>query len=126
MSTMVFLTSIRFCATLLIISSRVDLRPTVSRDTVASEEAELAPPLSLDAESSQRRRIALRDILSLRQRPDASPEERISALRRLREQRRNQSRNAVEANEDQPNEHALRFNRRSRRFSTRLSSVFTS
>jgi hypothetical protein len=123
---MVLLTSIRFRATLLIISSRVDLRPTVSRETVASGDAELAPPLDPDAESSQRRRIALRDILSLRQRPNASPEERISALRRLREQRRNQSRNAVEAGENQTNEHAMRSNRQSRRFSTRLSSVFTS
>jgi hypothetical protein len=126
MSTMVLLTSIRFRATLLIISSRVDLRPTVSRETVASGDAELAPPMDPDAESSQRRRIALRDILSLRQRPNASPEERISALRRLREQRRNQSRNAVEAGENQTNEHAMRSNRQSRRFSTRLSSVFTS
>jgi hypothetical protein len=123
---MVLLTSIRFRATLLIISSRVDLRPTVSRETVASGDAELAPPMDPDAESSQRRRIALRDILSLRQRPNASPEERISALRRLREQRRNQSRNAVEAGENQTNEHAMRSNRQSRRFSTRLSSVFTS
>jgi hypothetical protein len=108
------------------VSSRVDLHPTVSRDTVASEDAELAPPLDPDAESSQRRRIALRDILSLRQRPNASPEERISALRRLREQRRTHSRDAVEAGADQTDEHAVRSNRRSGRFSTRLSSVFTS
>jgi hypothetical protein len=122
---MVIPMSIIFCVIVLILSSRVDLRPTVSRDSVASEDAELPPPLNPDAESSQRRRVALRDILSLRQRPNASPEERISALRRLREQRRNQSRDAVEASADQTDENDTRSDRRSRRFSARLSNVFT-
>ena len=93
---------------------------------MASEDTELAPSLNPDAESSQRRRVALRDILSLRQRPNASPEERISALRRLREQRHNQSRDAVEASPDSTDDQAMRSDRRSRRFSARLSDVFTS
>ena len=123
---MVISSSVVFCAALLILSSRIDLRPTASRNSRGSENTELAPPLSSDIESSQRRRVALRDILSLRQRPNASPEERISALRRLREQRRNQSRETVEASPNSTDEQAMRSDRRSGRFSARLSDVFIS
>jgi hypothetical protein len=113
------------CTVLLTSLSRVDLRPTTSRDSTVSENNELAPPLGPEADSSPRRRVALRDILSLRHRPNASPEERISALRNLREQRRNQSRDAVEASPYQTADHASRSDQRSRRFSARLSGVFT-
>ena len=62
----------------------------------------------------------MRDILSFRSRPDASADERISALRRLREQRRNRSEEGVNASaEDVANA------RRSKRLSVRLSDVFS-
>ena len=74
--------------------SRVDLRPTTSNSTsnTSSPDA-LAPPLQSAAatDTANRRHSTLRDILSFRARPNASPDERISALRRLRESRRNGS-----------------------------------
>ncbi|KAF2191356.1 hypothetical protein K469DRAFT_656174 [Zopfia rhizophila CBS 207.26] len=107
---------------------RVDLRPTTSRTTAGEDEQDpdsLAPPLQPEAEASTRRRSALRDILSLRSHPNASAEERISALRRLREQHRNQSGDVSGANlsvngssDDVANV------RRSRRISARLHDVF--
>lgn len=63
---------------------RVDLNPTISNESTPNEAN---PPLETDP--SQRRRSAFRDILSLGQRPNSSAEERITALRRLREQRMN-------------------------------------
>ncbi|KAF2445196.1 hypothetical protein P171DRAFT_444079 [Karstenula rhodostoma CBS 690.94] len=73
---------------------RVDLRPTTSHtstdDAEAADPNTLAPPLQTD-EFANRRHSTLRDILSFRSRPNASADERISALRRLREQRRNGS-----------------------------------
>ena len=73
-----------------------------------------------------RRRSALRDILSLRSRPNASPEERISALRRLRESRRNQSGDVAAGSDDNGSSEDVANVRRSRRISTRLSHVFGS
>ena len=107
--------------------SRVDLRPVNSHDSSASQEqTELAPPLNPEAATSQRRRIALRDILSLRQRPNASAEERISALRRLREQRQNQSGELAGGSTNASVEDVANTrDRRSRRISARLSDVFT-
>lgn len=113
---------------LISLSSRVDLHPVSSHDSTASQNPEaLAPPLGSEAESSNRRRIAFREILSLRHRPTASAEERISALRRLREQRRNQSgdidETSAEANADEAPSGAR--DRRSKRMSARLSDVFS-
>ncbi|KAI2478625.1 RING-finger-containing ubiquitin ligase [Pyrenophora tritici-repentis] len=98
---------------------RVDLRPVQSRDSLDSQNMDgLAPPLNPEAETSHRRRTAFRDILSLRHRPNASTEERIGALRRLREQRRNNSGDlAGDGN-------ASVEDTRSRRISNRLSDVF--
>ncbi|KAH7138926.1 hypothetical protein B0J11DRAFT_28750 [Dendryphion nanum] len=106
---------------------RVDLRPTLSNES--SENADhdtdvLAPPLGPEAEVSHRRRTALRDILSLRSRPNASAEERISALRRLREQRRNQSGDVAESASANGSVEDVAAARRSRRISVRLSGVF--
>jgi hypothetical protein len=108
-------------------TSRVDLRPVNSRDSAGSQDPDqLAPPLHPEADTSQRRRTALFDILSLRHRPNASPEERIFALRRLREQRRNQSGDFAGENANASAEDvAGARDRRNRRISARLSDVFT-
>jgi hypothetical protein len=101
--------------------SRVDLRPVSSHSTTSSaagaDPDHLAPPLQSDADLSRRRRSVMRDILSFRSRPDASADERISALRRLREQRRNRSEEGVD-------EEAA-TQRRNKRLSVRLSDVFS-
>ncbi|CAN9112645.1 unnamed protein product [Alternaria alternata] len=106
---------------------RVDLRPVTSHDSSTSQDQnELAPPLNPEADSSHRRRTALFDILSLRHRPNASPEERIGALRRLREQGRNQSGNVAAGSVNASAEDvASSRDRRNRRISVRLSDVFT-
>ncbi|KAF1842528.1 uncharacterized protein K460DRAFT_346486 [Cucurbitaria berberidis CBS 394.84] len=110
---------------------RVDLRPVTSHDSTASQPNpdDLAPPLDPTADTSHRRRTAFRDILSLRHRPNASAEERISALRRLREQRGNQSREVVvDGNLNTSAEDvaaASSRDRRSKRMSARLSDVFS-
>ena len=104
---------------------RVDLRPTTTNDSSNSQGDELAPPLNPEAETSHRRRTALRDILFFRQHPDAPAEERISALRRLREQRRNQSGDADEMNANASAEDVARADRRSRRISTIIGDVFS-
>jgi hypothetical protein len=113
-------------STLLILCSRVDLRPVNSHDSSASQnQDELAPPLNPDVETSHRRRTALRDILSFRQLPNASAEERIGALRRLRDQRRNQSGDLPDESGNPSVENVANArDRRSRRISTRLSDVF--
>ncbi|KAF2473266.1 uncharacterized protein BDR25DRAFT_302228 [Lindgomyces ingoldianus] len=106
---------------------RVDLRPTTSRTSTTDDDNDpelLAPPLQPEAEASNRRRSALRDILSLRSRPNASAEERISALRRLREQRRNQSREDASGSMNGSTDDVTAV-RRSRRISTRLHDVFS-
>ncbi|KAF2268126.1 hypothetical protein CC78DRAFT_37048 [Lojkania enalia] len=106
---------------------RVDLRPTTSRTTEGSEDLDnvsLAPPLQPDAEQSNRRHSTLRDILSLRSRPNASAEERISALRRLREQRRNQSREDAAGSANASTEDVANV-RRSRRISARFHEAFS-
>jgi hypothetical protein len=108
--------------------SRVDLRPTASH-TSSDEESDpnhLAPPIGPEQESSYRRRSALRDILSLRSRPNASAEERISALRRLRDARRNLSGENVTQGSANASAENVAAARRSRRISARLSGVFSS
>jgi hypothetical protein len=108
----------------LTIPSRVDLRPVTSHDSAENDD-ELAPPLNPEAETSHRRRTAFRDILLLRQRPNASAEERIFALRRLREQRRNHSdRDIAGGGSANASTEDVR-DRRSRRISLRLSDAFT-
>jgi hypothetical protein len=97
--------------------SRVDLRPVTSRDST-DPDAESSDPLP--TESEQPHRSAFRDILSLRHRPNATPQERIYYLRRLREQRRNRSGDVAESASEDPNER-----RRSKRMSARISGVFT-
>lgn len=104
---------------------RVDLRPTKTNESSTSQAEELAPPLNPEAESSSHRRTHLRDILFFRSHPDAPAEDRISALRRLREQRRNQSGDVAEGNTNASAEDVARGDRRSRRISTRLSDVFS-
>jgi hypothetical protein len=113
---------------LTVLTSRVDLRPTTSRSSAdGNEDADtLAPPLQPEAETSHRRRSMLRDILSLRSRPDASAEERISALRRLREQRRNLSGDVAGSSSENGSSENVAAQRRSRRISVRLSDVFSS
>jgi hypothetical protein len=103
-------------------TSRVDLRPVNSRGSIEEEDPEaLAPPIQPES-MSHRRRSMFRDVLAFRSRPNASTEERISALRRLREQRINGSGDvagpANESTDDVANA------RRSRRLSTRFTSVF--
>lgn len=80
---------------------RIDLRPTTSRTPSSADpnnddpnsptrSSSLAPPLDPEAAAtatSSRRRSAFRDMLSLHSRPNATAEERLAALRRLREQR---------------------------------------
>jgi hypothetical protein len=108
----------------------VDLHPVTSHDSNEQQDPdELAPPLDPAAENSSRRRTMFRDILSLRHRPNATPEERIIALRRLREQRRNQSGTVEDDNHltvDDAVASNTRDNRRSKRMSARLSDVFSS
>ncbi|OSS54378.1 hypothetical protein B5807_00686 [Epicoccum nigrum] len=104
---------------------RVDLRPTKTNESSSSQQPdELAPPLNPEtggeAEGSHHRRTGLRDILFFRSHPDASAEERISALRRLREQRRNQSGEVAGSSADG----LTRPDRRSRRLSSRMHDVF--
>ncbi|KAJ8112283.1 hypothetical protein OPT61_g5313 [Boeremia exigua] len=104
---------------------RVDLHPTKTNDTSASQADELAPPLTPEAEISNHRRTGLRDILFFRSHPDAPAEDRISALRRLREQRRNQSGDVADENPNASAEDVARGDRRSRRISTRLGDVLS-
>ncbi|KAF2198511.1 hypothetical protein GQ43DRAFT_378447 [Delitschia confertaspora ATCC 74209] len=106
---------------------RVDLRPTTSRSTNGDNPDALAPPLHPDTEVSHRRRSALRDILTLRHRPNASAEERISALRRLREQRNRQHDEAMSSGNPgaSPSSEDVTDVRRSRRISARLHDVFS-
>lgn len=108
-------------------TSRVDLRPVSSHTSAESntENADtLAPPLQSDTDVSHRRRSALRDILSFRSRPNASTDERISALRRLREQRRDQSGDVATGSANASTDDVANH-RRSKRMSARLSGVFT-
>lgn len=105
---------------------RVDLRPTTSHSSSSDPDAAdgtLAPPLQSDPEPASRRHSNLRDVLSFRSRPNASADERISALRRLREQRRNQSREGV-ASANGSSDDVPASGTRSKRMSVRLSDVF--
>jgi hypothetical protein len=103
----------------LTLHSRVDLHPVTSHDSSASHNPD--DPTPAEAETLPHR-SAFRDILSLRQRPNATPQERIYYLRRLREQRRNRSDDVADdgaATEDATDR------RRSKRLSVRLSGVFS-
>ncbi|KAF1974737.1 hypothetical protein BU23DRAFT_90010 [Bimuria novae-zelandiae CBS 107.79] len=113
---------------------RVDLRPTTTHDSSTSDASAdpntLAPPLQSEPETSSRRHSTLRDVLSFRSRPNASADERISALRRLREQRRNGSGEAVTTPPNASSDNvaaagASARDRRSNRMSVRLSDVFS-
>ncbi|KAJ4350179.1 uncharacterized protein N0V89_008800 [Didymosphaeria variabile] len=98
---------------------RVDLRPTTSHTSTDEEAADsdtLAPPLQSD-EPANRRHSTLRDVLSFRSRPNASADERISALRRLREQRRNASREGVGSSANASTDDVAQDRRRSKRMS---------
>lgn len=113
-------------SSLLTMLSRVDLRPVTSHESSAAPDADdIAPSPAVDV--SHRRRSAFRDILSLRHRPNASAEERIIALRRLREQQRNRSGHVleVEAGASVADDVTNTRDRRSQRMSVRLSDVFT-
>ncbi|KAJ4305340.1 hypothetical protein N0V90_000871 [Kalmusia sp. IMI 367209] len=106
---------------------RVDLRPVTSHTSTESHSEDpdaLAPPLQSDTDASHRRHSTLRDILSFRSRPNASADERISALRRLREQRRNQSGEMVVGSANTSSDDVAR-DRRNKRMSVRLSDVFS-
>lgn len=103
--------------------SRVDLNPVTSDDSNPDDAT-----LPLETDPSHRRRSAFRDILSLRQRPNASTEERIIALRRLREQRITRSAGDVAqsgANTTTADDAATATtrDRRSRRMSARISTA---
>ncbi|KAF2006926.1 hypothetical protein P154DRAFT_517376 [Amniculicola lignicola CBS 123094] len=115
---------------------RVDLRPAGSRDSIDSHNPDdldpdaLAPPMQPEADTNRHRRSALiRDLLPLRNRPTATAEERLGALRRFREQRRNASREglAVPGQSGSPNgsQEDVAGMRRSRRISTRVLDVFS-
>ncbi|KAF2795269.1 hypothetical protein K505DRAFT_374041 [Melanomma pulvis-pyrius CBS 109.77] len=104
---------------------RVDLRPENRPRSVDQQDPEmLAPPLQPEVGMSHRRRSALRDILLFRSRPNASTEERISALRRLREQLHNGSGDVASGSSNGSTEDVTAA-RRSRRLSTRFSGVFS-
>jgi hypothetical protein len=111
---------------LLILHSRVDLRPVTSHDSTASHDPD-SPTATTHSEvgTSHRHRSAFRDILSLRHRPNATPQERIYYLRRLRDQRRNRSGDvAGEGTETSRTNDDTADRRRSARISARLSNVF--
>ncbi|KAF2115695.1 hypothetical protein BDV96DRAFT_621387 [Lophiotrema nucula] len=110
---------------------RVDLRPTTSRTSTSPDDENtdpeaLAPPLQPEVERSSNRRSMLNNILAFRSRPNASAEERISALRRLREQRRNQSGGDVAGGSaNASSEDVAADRRRSRRISARFHDAFS-
>ncbi|PVI01377.1 hypothetical protein DM02DRAFT_347963 [Periconia macrospinosa] len=104
---------------------RVDLRPVTTNTSEDNNEPDLlAPPLNPDSDPAHRRRSGFHALLSFRSRPTASPEERISALRRLREQRRNLSNEGVASGSGNASTEDVSAQRRSKRLSTRLSGVF--
>ncbi|KAF2712409.1 hypothetical protein K504DRAFT_426656 [Pleomassaria siparia CBS 279.74] len=104
---------------------RVDLRPVDARNSIDDQDPDmLAPPLQPEMSMSHRRRSAFRDMLLLRSSPNASTEERISALRRLREQRRNGSGDLASGSANGSSDDVTAA-RRNRRISTRLSNVFS-
>ncbi|KAF1983736.1 hypothetical protein K402DRAFT_414334 [Aulographum hederae CBS 113979] len=105
---------------------RIDLRPVTSHSTsdtldpaAASRRGSFAPPLDANEDGhgsssnrASRRLSAFLDVLNPRRMQDAPPEERIAALRRVRERERERG----EENEAET--------RRRRRISARLGSVF--
>jgi hypothetical protein len=105
----------------LTLPSRVDLRPVASHDSTPSiDDVALASEIEI-----ANRPRTFRDLLSLRQRPLATPEERIHALRRHRQHLR-QLRNRGESTaEGGITTEDARHRRMSNRMSARLSGVFT-
>lgn len=96
--------------------SRIDLRPVTSIDSVPVPTDNLPPPLEVDGSGppsnrASRRMSGLWEVLNPRRMAHATPEERIAALRRLREQN---GRNIVEDQET----------RRRRRLTARLGETF--
>lgn len=110
--------TLQFLYQSLTIISRVDLRPVTSHDETSEEIEELRANLEAEA-STSRRRTVFREFLSLRHRPNATPEERIYALRRLREQQRRDATAAANASAEDGGD------RRRSRMSARLSGVFS-
>ncbi|KAF2828812.1 hypothetical protein CC86DRAFT_368942 [Ophiobolus disseminans] len=106
---------------------RVDLRPVNTNESSTSRDPDdIGPPLNPEAETAHRHRTAFRDILSLRYRPNATPQERIYYLRRLREQRRNRGDDAADSSADiNASNEDVADRRRSKRMSVRLSDVFS-
>ncbi|QDS75441.1 hypothetical protein FKW77_003943 [Venturia effusa] len=95
---------------------RIDLRPVTSIDSVTASPDNLPPPLDADGTSppsnrASRRMSGLWEVLNPRRMAHASPEERIEALRRLRE---HNGRNPTEEQET----------RRRRRLTARLGETF--
>lgn len=96
--------------------SRIDLRPVTSIDAASGPSDNLPPPLEVDgpgppSNRASRRMSGLWEILNPRRMAHATPEERIAALRRLREQN---GRNPTEEQET----------RRRRRLTARLGETF--
>jgi len=106
---------------------RVDLRPVTSHSS--TDPSDPSSPNASDPDPTSplphHHRSAFRDILSLRHRPNATPQERIYYLRRLREQRGvNRSGDVTEQGAAaQASSEELGERRRSR-MSARLSGVF--
>src|ERR1700761_3279053 len=102
-------------------NSRIDLRPATSRSNAAEPspaepDATFLPPLEQSTDQvnrrASRRQSLIWDLLNPRLMRDASPQERIAALRRVREERRASQTEEAEA-------------RRLRRLTTRLHDVFS-
>lgn len=98
------------CDTILTGASRIDLRPEAARSETGSD---LPPPLEDMADRrSSRRQSIIWEFLNPRLMRDATPQQRIAALRRVQEERRTTPAEEAEA-------------RRRRRMSTRLQDVFS-
>jgi hypothetical protein len=98
--------------------SRIDLRPVTSRDVDAASATSdnLPPPLDADASGPSSHRASRRmsgfwEVLNPRRMEHATPEERIEALRRVREQRGSNPTEELET-------------RRRRRLTARLGETF--
>lgn len=98
------------------IRSRIDLRPITSVDSASGPSDNLPPPLDADGSNppsnrASRRMSGIWDILNPRRMAHATPEERIEALRRVREQRGSNPAEELET-------------RRRRRLTARLGETF--
>lgn len=111
-----------FCRTDMAIS-RVDLRPVTSNTSEEGDPDLLAPPPNTDAEQAHRHRSVLHALIDFRTRPTASPEERLLALRRFREQRQNMGRDGEASGSASAED--LSAQSRRQRLSMRFSGVFS-